>query len=300
MRRFTLILLYFVIMLPVFSQSNIRLNDFWSNTYYINPGSINDDYHAAFSLAARKQWLGFPGSPNTIFAAGTLYTEKIQTQYGLKVYADQIGYNTITNFSLSYSYSAYLNRQWQLNMGISAAFQSLSYDKSEVSMMTADDPALYENMLQENNYNADAGVELIGKSWRFGVSSLNLLTIFYDENLQQINTSYLYAIYHKKTENPIELEYGVCGVKYDDFYQMECNITTYFKLGQESDVFHAGLFYRTQSEMGVLLGCNLTESIRLGYSYDFNVSGISRSSIGTHELLLSYSMNKIKFKKYRY
>ncbi|MDD3320900.1 MAG: PorP/SprF family type IX secretion system membrane protein [Paludibacter sp.] len=292
---------------PTFSQSNIRLNNFRDNTYYINPGSINDEYDAVFSLAARKQWLGFPGSPNTLFAAGTLYSDKIQTQFGLKVFADKLGYNTITNLSLSYSYGVILNREWQLNMGVAASFQCLSYDRSEVNVMTPDDPALYDNLLQQNDFNADAGAELIGNSWKFGLSSMNLLTLFYNDDTQQVNSSYAYAMYRKKTLHPIDLQYGACVIRYNDLYQMELNITTFFKFSQESDMFHAGLFTRNNidknnlwNEMGVLLGCSLSESIQLSYSYDFNVSGISRSSVGTHELMLTYKLNKIAFKKYRY
>ena len=307
MKYIIVILLTLIGIVPTFAQSNIRLNNFRDNTYYINPGSINEDYQAVLSLAARKQWLGFPGSPNTLFAAGTLYTDKIQTQFGLKFFADKLGYNTITNAALSYSYSVTLNRQWQLNMGLAASFQCLSYDKSQVNVMTSDDPALYENLLQQNNFNADAGVEIIGNSWKFGLSSSNILNLFYKDNEQQVNSSYAYAMYRKLTQHPVDLQYGICAIRYDNFYQMELNITTFFKFNQESDVFQIGLFSRNNlgkdnlwNEMGVLLGCNLSESIKLNYSYDFNVSGISRSSVGTHELMLTYKLNKIQYKRYRY
>ncbi len=282
------------------AQSNIRLNNYWDNTYYINPGSINDQYQAVFSLAARKQWLGFPGSPNTLFASGTMYLNKIQTQFGLKVFADKLGYNTITNIALSYSYAAILNREWQLNMGISGSFQSLSYDRAQVSLMTADDPALYNNLLQQKNYNTDVGVELVNKSWKIGASGLNLFSLFYTENNLQINSNYIYAMYRKKTVHPIELQYGICGIRYGNLNQMEFNITTFFKSQQETDIFHIGMFYRTRTEMGLLAGCNLSESMQLSYSYDFNVGGISRSSVGTHELMLIYKLNKFAYKPYRY
>ena len=300
MKRFMSILLFTFASILLVAQSNIRLNNYWDNTYYINPGSINDQYQAVFSLAARKQWLGFPGSPNTLFASATTYLNKIQTQFGVKVFADKLGYNTISNIALSYSYAAILNRDWQLNMGISGSFQCLSYDRAQVSLMTSDDPALYDNLLQQNNYNTDVGLELVNQSWKIGASGLNLLSLFYSENNLQINSNYLYAMYRKKTNHPVELQYGICGIHYGSLNQMEFNITTFFKLSEETDVFHIGLFYRTRTEMGLLTGCNLSESLQLSYSYDFNVSGISRSSVGTHELMLIYKLNKFAFKPYRY
>jgi type IX secretion system PorP/SprF family membrane protein len=281
-------------------QSTIRINNYWDNTYYLNPSAINTDYEAEFSVVARKQWLGFPGSPDTFFATGTTYINKINTQFGLKVFVDKLGYNTISNINLSYAHSVTLNHDWTLNMGLAGSFQCLSYDKSQVNMMTTDDPALYENLLQQDNFNADLGIELIDKSWKFGFSSQNLFTLFFEENRTQVNTNYLYAMYRKKTEHPIDLQYGACAILYNGLYQMEFNITSFFKFQQESDVFQFGLFYRTKTEMGVILGFNFNENMHLAYSYDFNVSGISRSSIGTHELMLVYKLNKYPFKPYRY
>lgn len=291
-----------MVLLPflVIAQSNVRLNNYWDNTYYVNPSSINDQYKAVFSVAARKQWLGFPGAPTTFFATATTYLNKINTQYGLKVYSDQIGYNTITNASLSYAYSINLDKDWQLNLGLSGSFQCLSYDRSQVSTMTNDDPALYENLLQENNYNCDVGAELIGNSWKIGVSGQNLFSLFFEENKLQENANYAYAMYHKRTKNPVGVQFGLCAIQNNKVLQMEGNITTYFKLNDEPDALQIGVFYRTRNEMGVIFGCNLNESLHLSYSYDFNVSGISRYSVGTHELMLIYKLNKYTFRPYRY
>jgi type IX secretion system PorP/SprF family membrane protein len=282
------------------AQSNVRLNNYWDNTYYVNPSAINEDYKALFSLAARKQWLGFPGAPSTFFVTAATYSSKMRTQYGLKIYADQIGYDNITNISLSYAYSISLNRDWELNLGLAGSFQCLSYDKSQVSTMSSDDPALYENLLQDYNYNCDAGAELINKSWRIGASGQNLLSIFYKENRLQENSNYLYAMYRKRTNNPIGIQFGLSVIQNNQIEQVEGSLTSFFKMNEDPDALHVGLFFRTLNEMGVIVGCNLNESIHLAYSYDFNVSGISRYSVGTHELMLVYKLGKYPYRGYRY
>ena len=157
-----------------------------------------------------------------------------------------------------------------------------------------------KNLLQQSNFNTDIGFELINDTWKFGTSGQNLFSLIYDENTVQINSDYLYAMYRKRTNKPIELQYGVCGIKYGSLYQMEFNITTFFKFQQESDVFQVGLLYRTKTEMGLIFGFNFNENMHMTYGYDFNVSGISRSSIGTHELMLVYNFNKVPYKRYRY
>ena len=282
------------------AQYVIKPNNIWNNSYYINPAAINDDYQAAFSMTARKQWIGFPGAPSTYYATGTTYLSKINTQFGVKFFSDNIGYSSLTNVSLSYAYDISLNREWQLDMGLSPSYQSLSYDRNQVSTMSADDPTLYQNLLQEDNFNCDLGFELKNKYWRFGASSQNLLSLFLKENKVLNNANYLYLVYRKKEDQVVNLQYSVDAIQYGNIFQMEFCVTSYFRFYDESDLFNLGLFYRTKSEMGVLLGYKLSESLNLGYSYDFNVSGISQNTFGSHELVISYNFNKIQYKPYRY
>ena len=287
-------------MIPLKAQYNIRLNNYWDNPFYINSASIDEDYNAKFSIAARKQWIGFPGAPSTLFATATTYLPEIQTQFGLKVFADNIGYSTISNLSLSYAHNVYLNRSWELNLGIAASIQFLTYDRSEVSTLNVDDPALYENLLNESNYNCDLGFQFKNKSWRIGGSSQNLFSAFFKENTIQTNTNMIYAMYRKKTDQTINLQYGVSVIQYANILQMEFNITSFFRFYDQPDLFQVGLLYRTRSEMGLILGYKISDSMHLSYSYDFNVSGISQSSVGSHELIIAYNLNKISFRPYKY
>ncbi len=300
MKKYLTIIIFFCYFIPINAQYYIRLNNYWDNPYFINPAAINDEYQAVFSVAARKQWIGFPGAPTTFFATGTTYLEKIQTQFGLKIYSDNVGYNTITNISLSYAYNLNLDRDWQLNLGLAASLQCLAFDQSQVNVMSNDDPALYENLLNGNNYNCDLGIQLIGKSWRLGAASQNLLSAFYKENSILSNANIVYAVYRKRTDETINLEYGVSAIQYGNILQMEFNLSSFFKFYNQNDMFKVGLFYRPQNEMGIILGYNLSESLNLSYSYDFNVSGISRGSVGSHELVLVYKLNKYAYKHYRY
>jgi type IX secretion system PorP/SprF family membrane protein len=289
MKKAIFIVLLSAIYLPGFTQSSIRLNNFWENPYYITPASISNVYSTVFSMAARRQWSGFPGAPSTAFASATVYLDKMQTQFGVKVFEDKIGYTSTTNVSLSYAYALALNEDWRLHLGIAASYQSLSYDVSKVIIATQTDPGLYENMARESHYNADLGVELASKPLRIGIASQNIASLFSPGNTQQTNMNFLYAAYRNYTDHSIDLGGGVCGIQYNRLYQLELNATAYFKIAQEeTERFKIGLFYRTPSEIGAIAGINLTNSFYISYSYDYNVSGISRNSTGTHEVMLVY------------
>ena len=298
MKKAIHILLFSLFSLSVVAQSNIRLNNFLENTYYINPASIDDESSSVYSTVARKQWFGFPGAPATYFASGTKYVDKLKTQFGFKVFDDKIGFTNTFNIALSYAYSVRLNSEWYLHLGLNASFQNLSYDLTEVNSTIVDDPSITSTLLKVSNFNSDLGTQLTNRSLTIGLSSQNFFSLFFDENKLQTNTNFLYAKYRKRTDDPINLQIGVTGIQYNNILQMEFNLTTYLKYYRQPDLFQVGLFYRTRSEMGALLGLNLGQSLHLWYSFDFDVAGISRNSVGTHEIMLVYKIKNRYFRNF--
>jgi type IX secretion system PorP/SprF family membrane protein len=289
-------LLFFILLICTFQltsgQSNTRMNNYWDNTYYINPAAVNSKYAAVVSVVARKQWFGVDGAPTTFFASGTTYIDNLQTQFGIKVFADEIGYTRVSNFSLSYAYSVILNSDYRLNLGVAGSYQNLSYNQDEVDALTPDDPASFTRMNKTSNYNCDLGAEIKNKTLTLGISAQNIFSSFFDENKLQNNTNFLYAKYRKMTKEPVNVGFGAAAIQYNSILQMEFNITSYFNYNKVPDFFQAGLFYRTRTEMGGILGMNLNDALHLYYSYDFNVAGIRRGNTGSHEIMLVYTFEK--------
>jgi type IX secretion system PorP/SprF family membrane protein len=298
MKKILILFSYIIVTFSVVAQSNIRLNNYWGNMYYINPASIYDKYQAVFNVAAQKQWLGIEGAPTTFFASGITYLDPYHTQLGLSLVQDKIGYTSTTNINLSYAYAIMLAREWQFHFGLGANYQSISYDISSVSMSNGTDPVAYDGLLSEKGLNADLGVEVTNKSVKFGVVSQNLASLFAKERPLQSNTNLIYAKYRQNTDNIVNFGAGVCGIQYLNIYQMELNMTSYFKFNQYSgllykpDLFDIGMFYRTGSEVGLILGFNVGESIHLSYSYDYHVGTLSRGSYGTNELMITYNLSR--------
>jgi len=292
MKKTYILLFLFFLTNQLFSQSSTRLANDWSNTYIINPGSINDLYLAEFNTAYRKQWVGFKGAPTTIFASGTLYLDDLHTQFGLKVMQDKVGFTTTTNANLTYGYSMTVNSDWNLNLGLGLSFQSLGYDVSEVSSPTPSDPTILTKMLNESYINSDLGAEYRNTFWRFGFASQNVFSLFSESKKLFPNTNFLYAMYRNYNNDFFNVGYGICEIQYSNMYQTEFNLTGFFKSTQETNPYQLSLIYRTWSEVGALVGVDLNPNLRVSYSYDYNFSGVSRSSSGSHELMLTYRLNK--------
>lgn len=276
----------------LFSQSNTRLTNDWSNTYIINPGSINDLYLTEFNMAYRKQWVGFKGAPTTLFASGTLYLEDLYTQFGLKIMQDKVGFTSTTDVDLTYAYSMMVNADWKLDMGFGLSFQSMAYNVSKVSSPTPSDPTVLTRLLNENYINSDLGAEYSNSFFRFGIASQNVFSLFSDSKKLFPNTNFLYGMFQNNTHDFFNVGYGVCEIQYSNMYQTEFNLTGYFKATSENNPIQLSLVYRTWSEVGCLFGIDLSRNLRISYSYDYNFGGVSRSSLGSHELMITYRLDK--------
>lgn len=281
-----------------FSQSNIRLKNYWENTYYINPASVYSEYQYVASAAAREQWIGFPGAPSTQYIAFTAraYTDRTQItqigQIGLKAFHDNIGFTKVINISPSYSYSLRMHKNRRLNLGFAYKLQQNSYDMSKSNREIIDDPTTYAIRTKWSSHNLDLGVEYIGYSFLFGASSQNLMSLFTDEENLQTNTNFIYGMFQSKLDRSFNLLFGLCGIKNENIYQAEINMSIISGTGNRNLLF--GFSYSTKEEFAALFGIDLSSSIRLACSYDYHIGGISHSSVGSPEFLLIWKINKIR------
>ena len=56
--------------------------------------------------------------------------------------------------------------------------------------------------------------------------------------------------------------------------------------------FWAGAMYRHQDAVGLLLQYVVEDIIRVGYAYDYTISGLSDYTSGTHEIMLGVDLRK--------
>ncbi len=277
----------------IYGQSNIRVNNYWENTYFINPASIYSDYNFTISSAARKQWINFPGAPTTGYFTGTMYSPRWKTQIGIQAMHDKIGFTSMNNLALSYTYSVEIAKNQLLNLGLAGKVQDIFYDMNEANTETIGDPAILNGLSKRNYFNADFGFEYVARDFMVGAAVQNLVSLFNEDQNMLTNTNFFYALYGKKTKALIRMNYGVCYIQNENLSQFEFNLSSYLNFNNRPDILQLGLVYRTKSELAALFSIGLGKNIRLAYSYDFFIGDISRSSIGSHELMLLWKFRKI-------
>lgn len=299
MKNIFFLILFSIPCLNGFAQSNIRVNNYWENTYYINPASISSEYQYLASGAARKQWMGFPGAPDTEFLtfAARLYTNKTQSnqigQIGFKIFRDNIGFTDLINISPSYSYSIRRYDNTRVNLGFAYKIQNYRYDMSKSNLEIADDPATYISETKWTGHNVDVGIEYVGTSLVLGVASQNMVSIFKKENDLQTNTNFLYGMYKLEVDRLFNFLFGACAINNKDIFQGEFNVSGILTPNKLPE-FQLGIFYRTEKEFGVLFGVDLIKNVRLACSYDYHIGGISHGTYGTPEIMLVWKIASIK------
>lgn len=297
MRYFVFLILFTFLCLVGLPQSNIRLNNYWENTFYINPGSIHTEYQFVASGAARKQWMGFPGAPDTEYITFTAQTYKRNNdpivQLGLKAYHDNIGYTSLINIAPSVSKTIRISNAVLFNFGIAYKIQNISYDMSRAKFeIFDDDPLKYKFESKWMEHNADVGIEFVGTNWLFGAVGQNLVTLFSNDEYMQTNTNFIYLMYKTESDGLFNWLFGACFINNENLYQGEFKVSGLYSSNKFTNV-ELGGFFRTKKEFGVLFGIDLSEAVRFACCYDYNVSDISHSSFGTPEIMLVWKFGKL-------
>lgn len=293
MKKKNHILLFIVVTfaLQAYGQSYTRLNNFWDNLYSINPAAVNYDRFGTATASTRLQSVHFPGAPASYMGTGTIYLDKLYTQFGAKVVTEKKGYTQKLETSLSYAYRVMLNNDWFMNLGVSASYQNLSYDISQIVLPDYETPDFYNNFLTSNYMNAGVGIQFDYNNIKIGASSSNIISTFDSENELYPFTNIVYGMYRQRNSNFINWGFGAAGFQYSNIYQGEFNTTAYFKKTMENQEFQVGLLYRTWKEIGFTFGMDF-DWFMFRYSYDYNLGQSFKYSYGSHELMLIYKFDR--------
>lgn len=276
------------------AQINPETAFYWENPYVISPASVNLDYKGFFSLAARKQWASFPGTPATFWATGAVYWEDYRTQAGLKVVKDKIGYLNTFDVSLSYTYTLRLTWNSFFNMGVAGAYQSQSVDREKVEIENPDDPVLgSERMKGLTEWNAHVGAEYVyDRKLIIGIAGRNLFSFFKEEPHIWGGVNYAYARFRTRSvERSYDMEYGICVKQYEDDIQVDGMATLYLNRDRREEMLQLSLYGRSVGEVGVLVGVKLISELKFLCAYDYNFKALSNHTKGSFEVMITYPLH---------
>jgi len=249
-----------------------------------------------FSVANRNQWLGVDGAPVTYHATASYNNDELNSQFGLRIVSDKIGYSNITDVSLAYSY-VIKNYYSRIVFGLAGSYSKYGFDPDKIVVFDPSDPYSQYAYESKSNFNADFGMEYIRNNLRGGFSINKMFDLFLAKNNQQWNGNYnyFYLLYRQHREDILNFGYGLSLLNSGRTTLAEVNFNTYFRYDQFSkNVLQLGLTYRTFSQISINTGIYLTENFKLLYTFEKNFNILGAYSDGSHEIVLKYRINRPK------
>ncbi|GBF20887.1 MULTISPECIES: PorP/SprF family type IX secretion system membrane protein [Arenibacter] len=292
------ILLFFCLLIfstgMLFAQKEPQYTQYMYNIGSFNPAYVGTVETPDITGLYRVQWSGIPGAPRTMRFGVNLPLANEKNGLGFNVVSDQLGPTTQTYIDLAYSFQVKLSDDTKLSFGVDAGGSLLDVDYTKGDFENPNEP-LINNADTFNKFypTVGAGMFMYQENWYVGLSVPNFLTsgIYADEvaniveDKMQFNFigGYVFDFSEGLKFKPAFLMNYLKGLP------LNLNLSTNFLI---SDVVTLGASYRLDNALSGLAGLQISNSLFLGYSYDYNTNGLGEYSQGSHEVILKFYLGR--------
>jgi type IX secretion system PorP/SprF family membrane protein len=194
----------------------------------------------------------------------------------------------------TYAYHIGISNRTSLAAGFSAGITSLRLNTSKLDFIYVPvDPAVYNtNVINTIKPDFGAGLYLYSADFFAGVSALQLVPqsiAFSDYAVKTIegkNVPHIFASagYRFLMNEDFNFIPSVM-MKYVNPVPLQFDINAKI---QYQDRAWIGASYRTGEGFAGMLGLNISNTLNIGYSYDYTTSKLNTVSKGTHEVLIGF------------
>lgn len=276
------------------AQQDPMYTHYMHNTLSINPAYAGSRDALSITALHRSQWVDFKGAPMT--QTLTLHSPIANKHIGLGLSAsnDKIGPINNTAVSGSFAYRMQLTPKSKLALGLSGGVNILQANLSTLELDNQNDPSFQNDLRNKVTPSAGFGAYYSRERFYAGVSTPNLLESKYYATTQPSGTV---------TESRARRHYFfIAGAVFNLSNNLAFKPTTLIKVTSgapiQTDVtasfilmkrLSLGAMYRTGDAVGVLIGLDISQQLRIGYSYDWSL-GLRTPAYnqGSHEIMLRY------------
>lgn len=278
------------------AQQDALFSQYMFNPFSINPAYAGSRNSMSGVLLARKQWSGFSGAPTTgTFAIHSPFKGK-NFALGFNAIAEEIGPSVNSGAFLTYAYHLKLP-VGKLSFGLRGGFFSSRLNNNLLRFDNQTDIANTGGVLKGMTPNFDFGAYYYTQKFYLGFSSAHLTAgdlKFRDNNLTyNISRHYMVASGLAIVINPNFVVKPSVLVKYVFGAPVNVDVNTSVLIKKD---FWIGASFRTNSAFNSqsLVGIfeyNITDFMRIGYSYDFTLGKLRNYNSGSHELFIGMDLN---------
>lgn len=294
-----------IILLSVISCYSLKAQqDALYSQYMFNPLAINPAYAGTRNTISgimlyRNQWVGIEGAPKTVSMAVHSPIKGKNFALGLNLLTETIGPTNNSTFLGTYAYHLNLGKG-KVSFGLRGGLYSFQLRNDELNYTnnTGKETVPFTSLVP----NFDFGTYYHTDKFYAGFSANHLTNgeVTFSNNVETYNLNlHLMAFAGKAfilTPNLVIKPSAI--IKYSKSAPLNYDINASILMQK---VLWIGASYRSslseinESSLVFITEYNISDSFRIGYSYDFNLGDIRRYNSGSHEVFLGadiYSKQK--------
>ena len=282
----------FLLVLDVYSQQVAQYTQYMYNMNILNPayaGSKTGTLSASF--LGRTQWVGIPGAPKTaVLSVHSPIAERMGL--GGSIYADKIGPINEQFVYADYSYTIPVGYYDNLAFGLKAGVTLVNASLTDLELNNMNDPDFMNN-INKLQPNIGFGMFYFSDIYYVGLSMPNLLKTTYVErdgtyessiskrNNMFLTAGYVFDVSMDWKFKPSIMAKGTMGAP------VSIDFSANFLF---DDRFEMGASYRVGDSASLLFNAKVSDTFRVGYSYDFTTSELGKFNSGTHEIIVLFDL----------
>jgi type IX secretion system PorP/SprF family membrane protein len=276
----------------VWSQNDPMFTQYMFNELYINPAYAGSREFLSTTALVRQQWVGLDGAPNnqTLSAHKPIFNNKIGA--GLTFLNESIGVSKRTQINANGAYRIQMGKN-NLSFGLQLGLAGISENLSSLGLIN--DNQFATNTGRRLAPNMGFGTYYLTPKWYAGFSIPRLLQNRLDGTSGEVSNRFnmtdwhyfitagsLHSINSDFKVKPSMMLKAASGAP----VELDINAMAIYR-----DRLWAGLGYRSGDAINVLVGAQINQQLRAGYSYDYATSRLGNFHSGSHELMIGYDFN---------
>jgi type IX secretion system PorP/SprF family membrane protein len=302
------------------AQQNIQFTQYIFNSLSVNPAyaGYKEDWY--LQLAARSQWVGLEGAPQTFSLSIDGLTNPTQKRHGvgLQLTADKLGPQSTNSIYGNYAFRMRLDEAdlKRLSIGIAAGVTQYSLNGALLDPINAGDPTLPLGKISNFLPDIRIGVYYNSPSFYIGASVMDVLSgnvnndIFRWDNTTTDNIRrqpHIYLItgglididagtkirpsllWKEDLRGPSSLDLNAMVIFGEKLWiggGWRTGVTVWTKNYER----YTGNTLSKQNSFSGILQVYANKNFRIGYSYDYIVSKLSSVQNGSHELSIGFTI----------
>jgi type IX secretion system PorP/SprF family membrane protein len=282
------------------AQFDAMFTQYMFNETFINPAYAGSKEAMSATLLHRQQWVNFPGRPiTTSFAMhGPLLDNKMGL--GLNVLSEKVGAMNRNLVYGTYAYRLKVHEEGTVAFGLMGGLDNQIHRYANLKVSDDPDAPIDPNFLQNTPNvmaaNFGMGVYYNTRTYYAGLSVPRLLDndVKFNYNgtktvkvtsLKASRFTYYLTLGNVFTLNESLKLRGTAMVKAVKNAPVQLDLSAVTLI---NDMIWAGLSYRSNSSLALILGFQVNKQFLVNYSYDYGLNRIQRYSQGSHEFALNY------------